>query len=157
MNYDVTLEAAVPVYDIEENDQATRIAISKTGKMLNPDLDYVEIDTVEGSCDDCGTEQPSSFVAADKGLVRLDLSMTVFNVNNTEHAERVAKKEIGQQLDNIPLELSATQEQPGDDSDDSDDSDDTETEYDDHSDEPADSATDADDTSEVPGFEEFRE
>lgn len=154
MNYDVTLEAAVPVYDIEENNQATRIAISKTGKMLNPDLDYVEIDTVEGSCDDCGCEQPSSFVAANKGLVRLDLSMTVFNVTNTEHAERVAKKEIGQQLDNIPLELSATEEQPGDDDTS------TETEHEHSEDSPhdqSDSSDHSDDTDDVPDFEEFRQ
>ncbi|MFB6136273.1 MAG: DUF555 domain-containing protein, partial [Halobacteriaceae archaeon] len=42
MNCRVVVEAAVPVYDVTEPDEAVRIAISKTGEMLNPDLNYVE-------------------------------------------------------------------------------------------------------------------
>ena len=42
---------------------------------------------------------------ADEGLVALELEMTVFNVERDEHASRVARKEIGQRLDNIPLEV----------------------------------------------------
>ncbi|MFB6163881.1 MAG: DUF555 domain-containing protein, partial [Haloarculaceae archaeon] len=36
MNCRVVVEAAVPVYDVETSDEAVRIAISKTGEMLNP-------------------------------------------------------------------------------------------------------------------------
>ncbi|MFW6321694.1 MAG: DUF555 domain-containing protein, partial [Halohasta sp.] len=44
MDCRVVVEAAVPVYDVETVDEAVRIAISKTGEMLNPDLNYVEIE-----------------------------------------------------------------------------------------------------------------
>ncbi|WP_246982649.1 DUF555 domain-containing protein [Halorientalis marina] len=105
MNCRVVVEAAVPVYDVETPDEAVRIAISKTGEMLNPDLNYVEINMGERSCPHCGEEQEPAFIAADESLVALELEMTVFNVERDEHAARIARKEIGQRLDNIPLEV----------------------------------------------------
>jgi uncharacterized protein (UPF0212 family) len=94
----------VPVYDVETADEAVRIAISKTGEMLNPDLNYVEIS--EGSrTSPSGEKLPPAFIAADEALVALELEMTVFNVEREEHASRIARKEIGQRLDNIPLEV----------------------------------------------------
>ena len=104
MDCRVVVEAAVPVYDVETPDEAVRIAISKTGEMLNPDLNYVEIS--EGSrTSPSGEELPPAFIAADEALVALELEMTVFNVEREEHASRIARKEIGQRLDNIPLEV----------------------------------------------------
>jgi len=105
MDCRVVVEAAVPVYDVETADEAVRIAISKTGAMLNPDLNYVEIDPAARACPDCGEPQQSAFIAADEGLVALELEMTVFNVEGDDHAARIARKEIGQCLDDIPLEL----------------------------------------------------
>ena len=105
MNCRVVVEAAVPVYDVETPDEAVRIAISKTGEMLNPDLNYVEIDMGGRSCPHCGDELEPAFIAADESLVALELEMTVFNVERDEHAARIARKEIGQRLDNIPLEV----------------------------------------------------
>jgi uncharacterized protein (UPF0212 family) len=105
MNCRVVVEAAVPVYDVETPDEAVRIAISKTGEMLNPDLNYVEINMGERSCPHCGEEQEPAFIAADESLVALELEMTVFNVERDEHAARIARKEIGQRLENIPLEV----------------------------------------------------
>lgn len=105
MDCRVVVEAAVPVYDVETADEAVRIAISKTGEMLNPDLNYVEISMGERSCPNCGEESEPAFIAADEGLVALDLEMTVFNVERDEHAARIARKEIGQRLQNIPLEV----------------------------------------------------
>ena len=105
MDCRVVVEAAVPVYDVATADEAVRIAISKTGKMLNPDLNYVEIDMGERSCPHCGDELEPAFIAADEGLVALELEMTVFNVEREEHASRIARKEIGQRLENIPLEV----------------------------------------------------
>ncbi|MDR5655595.1 DUF555 domain-containing protein [Halodesulfurarchaeum sp. HSR-GB] len=105
MDCRVVVEAAVPVYDVETPDEAVRIAISKTGEMLNPDLNYVEIDMGERTCPHCGEELEPAFVAADESLVALELEMTVFNVERTEHASRIARKEIGQRLENIPLEV----------------------------------------------------
>ncbi|MEF8787139.1 MAG: DUF555 domain-containing protein [Haloarculaceae archaeon] len=105
MNCRVVVEAAVPVYDVGSPDEAVRIAISKTGEMLNPDLNYVEINMGERSCPHCGEELEPAFIAADESLVALELEMTVFNVERDEHAARIARKEIGQRLENIPLDV----------------------------------------------------
>ncbi|MEF8775452.1 MAG: DUF555 domain-containing protein, partial [Haloarculaceae archaeon] len=105
MDCRVVVEAAVPVYDVETPDEAVRIAISKTGGMLNPDLNYVEINMGGRSCPHCGESLEPAFIAADESLVALELEMTVFNVERDEHAARIARKEIGQRLENIPLEV----------------------------------------------------
>jgi uncharacterized protein (UPF0212 family) len=105
MNCRVVVEAAVPVYDVATPDEAVRIAISKTGEMLNPDLNYVEINMGDRSCPHCGDELDPAFIAADESLVALELEMTVFNVEREEHAARIARKEIGQRLENIPLDV----------------------------------------------------
>jgi uncharacterized protein (UPF0212 family) len=102
MDCRVVVEAAVPVYDVETSDEAIRIAISKTGEMLNPDLNYVEID-MGTRTSPSGEELPPAFIAADEALVALELEMKVFNVEQEKHASRIARKEIGQRLDNIPL------------------------------------------------------
>ena len=104
MDCRVVVEAAVPVYDVETPDEAIRIAISKTGEMLNPDLNYVEINMGERTSPE-GESLPPAFIAADEALVALELEMTVFNVEREEHASRIARKEIGQRLRNIPLEV----------------------------------------------------
>ncbi|MDZ7702697.1 MAG: DUF555 domain-containing protein [Halobacteriales archaeon] len=103
MDCSVVVEAAVPVYDVGNTDEAIRIAISKTGEMLNPNLSYVEINVRDRPCPDCGTPHDPAFVAADEGLVALELEMVVFNVEREEHASRIARKEIGQRLRDIPL------------------------------------------------------
>ena len=105
MNCRVVVEAAVPVYDVETADEAVRIAISKTGEMLNPDLNYVEITMGGRECPHCGDDLEPAFIAADESLVALELEMTVFNVEREEHAARIARKEIGQRLESIPLEI----------------------------------------------------
>jgi len=102
MDCRVVVEAGVPVYDVETTDEAVRIAISKTGEMLNPDLNYVEISMGTRTSPD-GEQLPPAFVAADEALVALELEMSVFNVEREEHAARIARKEIGQRLHDIPL------------------------------------------------------
>lgn len=114
MNCRVVVEAAVPVYDVETPDEAVRIAISKTGAMLNPDLNYVEIEMGSRSCPHCDGDLEPAFIAADEGLVALELEMTVFSVERKEHASRIARKEIGQRLENIPLEVLEIEELPDD-------------------------------------------
>jgi uncharacterized protein (UPF0212 family) len=105
MDCRVVVEAAVPVYDVGTADEAVRIAISKTGDMLNPDLNYVEISMGERHCPHCEEELDPAFVAADEGLVSLELEMTVFNVQDEQHASRIARKEIGQRMRNVPLDV----------------------------------------------------
>jgi uncharacterized protein (UPF0212 family) len=111
MDCRVVVEAAVPVYDVANEDEAIRIAISKTGEMLNPDLNYVEID-MGSRTSPSGEELPPAFVAADEALVALELEMTVFNVERHEHASRIARKEIGQRLENIPLKVLEVEDVP---------------------------------------------
>jgi uncharacterized protein (UPF0212 family) len=105
MDCRVVVEAAVPVYDVGNTDEAVRIAISKTGEMLNPDLNYVEIEMGTRTCPDCDESLPPAFVAADEALVALELEMTVFNVEGERHASRITRKEVGQRLDDIPLKV----------------------------------------------------
>lgn len=102
MDCRVVVEAAVPVYDVATPDEAIRIAIAKTGEMLNPDLNYVEIEMGSRTAPS-GEELPPAFIAADEALVALELEMKVFNVEHEEHASRIARKEIGQRLENVPL------------------------------------------------------
>ena len=104
MDCRVVVEAAVPVYDVGTADEAVRIAISKTGEMLNPDLNYVEINMGKRTSPG-GEELEPAFIVADEALVALELEMTVFNVEREEHASRIARKEIGQRLTNIPLKV----------------------------------------------------
>ena len=123
MNCRVVVEAAVPVFDVETEDEAIRIAISKTGEMLNPDLNYVEINMGERTSPS-GEELPPAFIAADEALVALELEMTVFNVEREEHASRIARKEIGQRLENIPLEVESVDVLEDDDDEDEDEAED---------------------------------
>jgi uncharacterized protein (UPF0212 family) len=104
MDCRVVVEAAVPVYDVETADEAVRIGISKTGGMLNPDLNYVEIE-MGTRTSPSGEELEPAFIVADEALVALELEMTVFNVEREEHAARIARTEIGQRLEDIPLEV----------------------------------------------------
>ena len=159
MNCRVVVEAAVPVYDVETPDEAVRIAISKTGEMLNPDLNYVGINMGERSCPHCGEELEPAFIAADESLVALELEMTVFNVEREEHAARIARKEIGQRLANIPLEvLEIEQLEAEDEDDEADESESDAGESSDAGDEtdraPEESAEDADEDV-LPEFEEL--
>jgi len=159
MNCRVVVEAAVPVYDVETADEAVRIAISKTGEMLNPDLNYVEINMGERSCPHCGEELEPAFLAADESLVALELEITVFNVEREEHAARIARKEIGQRLENIPLEvleIEQTDEDGDDDESDEDSGDEAETSSDDEgSTDGGESVDDTDDDDVLPEFEEL--
>ncbi len=118
MDCRVVVEAAVPVYDVETADEAVRIAIAKTGEMLNPDLNYVEIDMRERTTSK-GEQLLPAFIAADEALVALELEMAVFNVEHEEHASRIARKEIGQRLESVPLKVLRVEpiEEDGDDDD----------------------------------------
>ena len=150
MNCRVVVEAAVPVYDVETPDEAVRIAISKTGEMLNPDLNYVEINMGERTAPS-GEELPPAFIVADEALVALDLEMTVFNVEREEHAARIARKEIGQRLENIPLKVLEIEVLEDEETEDEADSEDEETDVE-ESDEPAE-----DDEEVLPEFEDLIE
>ena len=154
MDCRVVVEAAVPVYDVGTADEAVRIAISKTGEMLNPDLNYVEINMGARQCPHCEETLDPAFIAADESLVALELEMTVFNVERDEHAARIARKEIGQRLKNIPLEVLEIERLPDDDEEaEADESAETETQDESTAESAADD--DSDDDEVLPEFEEL--
>ncbi|PSP85603.1 hypothetical protein BRC96_02415 [Halobacteriales archaeon QS_6_64_34] len=106
MNYLVAMEAAWLVRDVEDIDDAIGVAVSEAGKRLNEaDMDYVEVEVGATGCPACGEPFDSSFIAADTALVGLVLEMDVFNAESVEHAQRIAKSEIGGALRDVPLKV----------------------------------------------------
>jgi uncharacterized protein (UPF0212 family) len=71
-------------------------------------MDYVEVDVGATGCPACGEPFDSAFIAADTALVGLVLEMKVFNAENTEHAQRIAKSEVGGALRDVPLSVVET-------------------------------------------------
>jgi len=115
MNYLVAMEAAWLVRDVEDIDDAIGVAVSEAGKRLNEaDMDYVEVEVGATGCPACGEPFDSAFIAADTALVGLVLEMDVFNAESVEHAQRIAKSEIGGALRDVPLSVVETVEFEGD-------------------------------------------
>jgi uncharacterized protein (UPF0212 family) len=111
MNYRVVLEAAWLVRDVDNVDDAIGVAVSEAGKRLNSEeMDYVEVEVGFTNCPACGEPFDSAFVAADTALVGLILELDVFNAESVEHAQRIAKSDIGGALQDIPLEIIDTAE-----------------------------------------------
>ncbi|MFB6128459.1 MAG: DUF555 domain-containing protein [Halorhabdus sp.] len=109
MNYLVAMEAAWLVRDVEDIDDAIGVAVSEAGKRLNDqDMDYVEVEVGATTCPACGEPFDSAFIAADTALVGLVLEMKVFNAESVEHAQRIAKSEIGGALRDVPLKVVET-------------------------------------------------
>ena len=111
MNYRVVLEAAWLVHDVDNVDDAIGVAVSEAGKRLNEEeMDYVEVEVGFTNCPACGEPFDSAFVAADTALVGLMLELDVFNAESVEHAQRIAKSDIGGALRDVPLEIVDTVE-----------------------------------------------
>ena len=111
MNYRVVLEAAWLVHDVDNVDDAIGVAVSEAGKRLNEgEMDYVEVEVGFTNCPACGEPFDSAFVAADTALVGLLLELDVFNAESPEHAQRIAKSDIGSALRDVPLEIVDTVE-----------------------------------------------
>ena len=109
MNYRVVLEAAWLVHDVDNIDDAIGVAVSEAGKRLNQqNLEYVEVEVGYTDCPACGEPFDSAFLAADTSLVGLMLEIDVFNAESTEHAQRIAKSDIGGALKRVPLKILET-------------------------------------------------
>ncbi|WP_435347637.1 DUF555 domain-containing protein [Haloarchaeobius sp. HRN-SO-5] len=114
-NYLVVMEAAWLVRDVENIDDAIGVAVSEAGKRLNQEgKDYVEVNVGLTNCPACGEPFESSYIAADTALVGLMLEMEVFNADSEEHAQRIAKSEVGGALRDVPLKVVETIEREGD-------------------------------------------
>ena len=117
-NYLVVMEAAWLVRDVESIDDAIGVAVSEAGKRLNDkDMDYVEVDVGATGCPACGEPFDSAFIAADTALVGLVLEMEVFNADSEEHAQRIAKSEVGGALRDVPLDVVETIERDAEEDD----------------------------------------
>jgi len=120
MNYRVVLEAAWLVHDVDDIDDAIGVAVSEAGKRLNEqEMDYVEVEVGFTECPACGEPFDSAFIAADTALVGLMLEMKVFNAESVEHAQRIAKSDIGGALRDVPLTVIDTLEFADEDDDES--------------------------------------
>ena len=111
MNYRVALEAAWLVHDVDNVDDAIGVAVSEAGKRLNQkDMEYVEVEVGFTNCPACSEPFDSAFIAANTALVGLVLELDVFNAESTEHAQRIAKSDIGGALRDVPLNIIDTVE-----------------------------------------------
>ncbi|OYR57805.1 DUF555 domain-containing protein [Halorubrum halodurans] len=120
-NYAVAMEAAWLVRDVEETDDAIGVAVSEAGKRLNEtDKQYVEVEPGVTGCPACGEPFDAAFLAANTALVGLLLEIDVFNADSEEHAERIAKSEVGGALRDVPLEVIDVMETEADDEEESD-------------------------------------
>jgi uncharacterized protein (UPF0212 family) len=114
-NYHVVMEAAWQVRDVGSTDDAIGVAISEAGRRLNEaDLDYVEVDVGRKHCPDCGAPFDAALHIAQTAMVGLLVRMTVFDAENEEHAERIAKSEVGGALRDVPLAVVEVEEDPED-------------------------------------------
>ena len=108
-DYLVAMEAAWLVRDVDDIDDGIGVAVSEAGKRLNQqDLKYVDVEVGLTPCPACGEPFDSAFIAADTALVGLVLEITVFNAEGREHAQRIAKSEVGGALRNVPLSIIET-------------------------------------------------
>lgn len=99
----MTLEAAWTVKDVATTQDAIGIAVSEAGKRLHPSAKFVDVDVMVMPCPYCGEEINSALVVARTSIVGLLLSMKVFNAEDEDHAERIAKLVIGRAVRGIPL------------------------------------------------------
>lgn len=112
-NYRVTLETAWLVKNVDSVEDAMNIAISEVGKLLNPDLNFVEIEVGSTTCPACSEAFDSVFMAAGTALVGVLLEMKVFDAESEEHAARIAKSTIGKPLKSAPLDVVDVEEFEG--------------------------------------------
>lgn len=102
-DFRVTLEAAWLVKDVNTITDAVGIAVSEAGKRLHASAKFVDVDVMTAPCPYCSRDISSAIVIARTALVGLYLSMRVFNAENPQHAEAIAKSVIGKPLREIPL------------------------------------------------------
>jgi len=114
-NYAVGMEAAWLVHDVAEADDAIGVAVSEAGRRLNQaDLEYVDVENGFTFCPACGEQFDAVLVAANTAMVGLVIDMDVLGAESEEHAERIAKSEVGGALKEVPLEVKEVREEDED-------------------------------------------
>ena len=110
-DYLVAMEAAWLVRDVDDIDDGIGVAVSEAGKRLNQkELEYVEVNVGLTPCPACGEPFDSAFIAAGTALVGLVLEIKIFNAEGHNHAQRIAKSEVGGALKNVPIDIIETVE-----------------------------------------------
>lgn len=109
MDYHVVMEAAWLVRDVETVDDAIGVAVSEAGGRLNDTgLEYVDVEVGVTGCPACEEPFDAAFLAAETAIVGLLIDMDIFNAESEEHAQRIAKSEVGNALRNVPLSIVET-------------------------------------------------
>jgi len=101
----VVLEGAVRVTDVSSAEEAVNVAIASSGDRLADERDAVVVraaDRTHGN-DDC----PPAFLVADTALVALEYELTVFDVDDENHAASIARSELGAPLGDTALSVQA--------------------------------------------------
>jgi len=93
------------VRDVRSNDDAANVAIAEAGKRLNPKHSYVDVTVGSKVCPSCRAKHEAVMLVAGWALVALLLELKVFDAQNEEHARRIARKEVGTALGDIPLRV----------------------------------------------------
>jgi uncharacterized protein (UPF0212 family) len=104
-NYLVAVQVGWIVKRVDSVEDAIRIAIAEAGKKLAPDLSFVRINVGNVECPKCGSAFKSALLVGRTALVGLVLEMKVYNAQSREHAERIAKREIGRRMPNIAIDV----------------------------------------------------
>lgn len=104
-NFLVVVQAGWVVKRVKSVEDAINIAIAEAGKKLAPDLSFVRISVGGVECPKCGEQFKSALLVSRTALVGLVFEMKVFNAQSKEHAARIAKRELGKRIPNVPLEV----------------------------------------------------
>lgn len=104
-DYQVILESAWYVRDVQSIDDAISIVISEAGKRLNPTAKFVDVEVGSLACPYCSEELPSALLIANTAFVGLQMEMKVFNAESPDHAGKIARKTVGRALHDIPLDV----------------------------------------------------
>jgi hypothetical protein len=103
--YEVSFSLPWIVKQVESGQDAINIAVSEVGKRVtpaSPPIRNIDISVQEIRCGDCESTTDALLLVSKTALVGLLLTMEVQGAT-PEKAERIARKEIGTRLEEIPL------------------------------------------------------
>jgi len=114
-NYEVAMEAAWLVRDVKETDDAIGVAVSEAGKRLNEtDKSSTSRSSRRHRLSGLRRAVRRRVPRREHRLGRTPLEIDIFNADSEEHAERIAKSEVGGALRDVPLGIIEVIETDGD-------------------------------------------
>ena len=103
--YAVVFSVGWVVRGVETGQDAINIAVSEVGKLVSSTGERtrsVDISVQRIECNSCGTGAEALLLVSETALVGLFLEVEV-NAEDPDTAERIARREVGPHLHNIPL------------------------------------------------------